>query len=122
MRCYRQMLNVSYRDHVINEEIRRMITDAIGPHYQLLTVVRKRKLRWYGHISRTSGLAKTILHGTVPETRKRGRQKKRREHNIKEWTGLYTDTCLRVAENRKEWKEIVAQASLVPQRPNGLKD
>ena len=27
----------------------------------LLTLVRKRKLRWFGHISMSSGLAKTIL-------------------------------------------------------------
>ena len=35
-----------------------------------------------GHVSRSSGLAKTILQGTVKGKRKR--QKKRREDNIKE--------------------------------------
>ena len=40
------------------------------------TMVKKRKLRWYGHISRSSGMAKTILQGTVKGTRRRGRQKK----------------------------------------------
>ena len=28
-------------------------------------IVKRRKLQWYGHVSRSSGLAKTILQGTV---------------------------------------------------------
>ena len=35
------------------------------PHEDLLTVVKRRKLQWYGHVSRSSGLAKIILQGTV---------------------------------------------------------
>ena len=42
---------------------------------------------WFDHVSRSSGLAKTILQGTVKGKRKRGRQKKRLKDNIKEWTG-----------------------------------
>ena len=42
-----------------------MIQQAIGPHKDLLTIVKSRKLQWYGHVSRSSGLAKTILQGTV---------------------------------------------------------
>ena len=49
--------------------------------------MKKRKLRWYGHITRSTGLAKMILQGTVQGGR-RGRQKKRWEDNITEWTGL----------------------------------
>ena len=48
-----------------NEEVRNRIQNAIGVHDDLLTMVKKRKLRWYGHISRSSGMAKTILQGTV---------------------------------------------------------
>ena len=65
MRCYRRLLNISYKEHVTNEEVRNRIQNAIGVHDDLLTMVKKRKLRWYGHISRSSGMAKTILQGTV---------------------------------------------------------
>ena len=65
MRCYRRLLNISYKDHVTNEEVRNRIQNATGVHDDLLTMVKKRKLRWYGHISRSSGMAKTILQGTV---------------------------------------------------------
>ena len=74
MRCYRRLLNISYKDHVTNEEVRRKIQAAIGEYEELLTLVKKRKLRWFGHVSR-SGLAMTILQGTVKGKRKRGRQK-----------------------------------------------
>ena len=51
---------------------------AIGPYEDILTTVKKRKLRWFGHVNRSSGLCKKIVQGTVglPGKRKRGRQKK----------------------------------------------
>ena len=65
MRCYRKILQISYKDHVTIKEIRAKIQQAIGPHEDLLTIVKRRKLQWYGHVSRSSGLAKTILLGSV---------------------------------------------------------
>ena len=65
MRCYRRLLGISYKDHITNEEVRRRIKNAIGPHVDLLTIVRQWKMKWYGHTTRSSGLAKTIMQGTV---------------------------------------------------------
>ena len=81
----------------------------------LLTAVKKRKLRWYGHKTRSTGLAKMILQGTVQGGRRRGRQKKRWE-DVTEWTGLKLGEALRKAENREEWRTVVARSSLVPQQ------
>ena len=83
-----------------NEEVRRKIQATNGQYDELLTLVKKRKLRWFGHVSRSSGIAKTILQGTVKGKRKRGRQKKRWEDNIKEWTGMDFASSTRAAENR----------------------
>ena len=116
MRCWR-LLNISYKYHVTNEEDRRKIQAAIGEYDELLTLIKKRKLRWFGHISRSSGLAKTILQGTVKGKRKRGRQKKRWEDNIQEWIGMDFASSTRAAENRSRWKGIVANSSIVPRRP-----
>ena len=55
MRCYRRLLNISYKDHVTNEEVRRKIQAAIEEYDELLTLVKKRKLRWFGYVSRSSG-------------------------------------------------------------------
>ena len=80
----RRLLNISYKDHVTNEEVRSTIYNAIGMHDDLLTMVKKRKLRWFSHISRSSGMANTVLQGTLKEASRRERQKKRWEDNIKE--------------------------------------
>ena len=56
-------------------------------------------------ISRSSGVAKTILQGTVTK-------KKRWEDNIKESTGVEFVSSTRAAENRTRWKEIVANSSV----------
>ena len=82
------MLCISYKDHVTNEEDRVKILQAIRPHEDLLTMVKRHKLQWYGCVFCSSGLAKTILQGTVKGGRRQGRQKKRWEDNIWEWTGL----------------------------------
>ena len=64
MRCYRKILRISYKDHVTNKEVCAEIQQAIGSPEDLLTIVKRRKLKWYGHVIRSSGLAKTILQGT----------------------------------------------------------
>ena len=92
-------------DHVTNEEVRAKIQQAIGPHEDLLTIVKGRKLQWYGHVSRSSGLAKTILQGIVKGGRRRGRQRKTWEDNIREWTGLEFTKSQRAVENREKWRK-----------------
>ena len=123
MRCFRRLVGISsYRDHVTNEEVRNRIRQAIGPYVDLLTTVKKRKLRWYGHVTRSTGLAKMILQGTVQGGRRKGRQKKRWEDNVTEWTGWKLGDALRKAESREEWRKVVAQSSSVPQRSTRLRD
>ena len=46
MRCYRKIVLISYKDHVTNEEVCAKIQQAIGPHADLLTIVKRRKLQW----------------------------------------------------------------------------
>ena len=63
----------------------------------------------------SSGLAKTILQGgTVKGGRRQGRQRKRWEDNIREWTGLEFRNFWRAVENREKWRKLVAKSSVVP--------
>ena len=116
------IVRISYKDRVTNEEVRAKIQQAIGPHEGLLMIVKRRKLQWYGHVSRSSGLAKTILQGTVKGRRRQGGQRKRWDDNIREWTGLEFGKFQRAVENRGKWKKMVAKSSVVPQRPSQLRD
>ena len=110
------------QDHVTNEEVRANIQQAIGPHEDLLTIIKRRKLQWYGHVSRSSGLAKNILQGTVKGGRRQGRQRRRWEDNIREWTGLEFGKSQRAVENREKWRKLVVKSSVVSQWPSRLRD
>ena len=121
MRCYHKILHICYKDHFTNEEVRAKIQQAIGPHEDLLTIVKRRKLQWYGHVSSSSGLAKTILQGTVKEGRRQGGQREMWEDNIRKWTGLEFGKSQRAVENREKWRKLVAKSSVVPQRPSRVK-
>ena len=57
-------------------------------------------------------MAKAVLQGA----RRRGRQKKRLEDNIKEWMGMRFGDSLGAAEDREGWKGIVATSSVVHRR------
>ena len=110
MGCYRKILHISYKDHFANEEVHAKVQQ------DLLTIVKRRKLQWYGHVFRSSGLAKNILQGTVKERRRQGRQKKRWEDNIREWTGLEFAKSQRAVERKMEETgcEVICGAPLIP--------
>ena len=90
--------------------------DECNVPLDLQTSVKRRKPKWYGHVTRSSGLAKTVLQVTAQGGRRRGRQRKRWEDNTREWTGLEWNIILRKAENREEWRKLVVKSLVVPQR------
>ena len=47
--------------------------------------------------------------------RRQVRQGKRREDNIREWTGLEFAKSQRAVENRRKWRKLVAKSFVVPQ-------
>ena len=117
MSCYRKILHIFYKDHVTNEEVRAKIKQAIGLHEDLLAIGKRRRLQWYGHVSHSSGLTKTVLQGTVKGGRRQGGQRKRWEDNVREWTGLDFAKSQRAVGNREKWRKLVVKSSVVSQRP-----
>ena len=106
--CYQRS---PYQDPAGNWTTRRLPDDR--KEAQTLVV-------WY--VSRSLGLAKTILQGTVKEGRRQGRQRESWEDNIREWTGLKFAKSQRAVENREKWRKLVAKSSVVPHWPSRLKD
>ena len=84
IRCYCKIIRITYEENVTKEKVRTKIQQAIGLYEDLLTIIKRGKPQWYGHVSCASGLAKTILQGTVKGGRRQGRWRKRWEDNIKE--------------------------------------
>ena len=78
MRYSREILRILYKDHVTNEGVCAKIQQAIGPHEDLLTIVKRPKLKRHGHVSRSSGLAKTIFQGTS----KGGRRQRQTDNEV----------------------------------------
>ena len=96
--------------HVTNEEICAKIQQAIRPHEDLLTVIKRHKLQWYGHVCvyHSSSLAKSILQGTAKggSTRRQGKQKKIWEDNSTEWTGLEFTKSQRAMGYIEKWRKL----------------
>ena len=120
MKWYRTILRISYKDHVTNEEVRAKIQQAIGLHEDHLTIVKGHKLQWYGHVSHSSGLAKTILQGTVKGGRRKGRQKKRWVDKIRKWTGLEFGRSQRAVKNRKKMEKTGCKITYGAQTTHGV--
>lgn len=52
------MLRISYREEKTNEFVRNLVGSLVGTQEPLLKVVKRRKLKWFGHI---------IRHGRIPK-------------------------------------------------------
>ena len=83
-----------------NEFCDRGTISRLGCTKRLILSMAHTAVHTYGHVSRSSGLAKTILQATVRRGRRQGRQTKRWEDNIKETTGLEFAKSQRAVENR----------------------
>ena len=117
MRCLRKLLNIDYKQRISNERVRAMVTSQIGRHQDLLEIVKTRKMKWFGHVTRGNGLAKTCLQGTVRGGRARGRPKKKWSDNITSWTGLSFAEASRAAGCREGWRGLV-RSSAASSGPN----
>ena len=116
MKNIRKLLGITYLDRVTNQEIIDQISSSLtSPFTDILTTVKRRKLKWYGHVTRGDGLAKIILQGNVEGKRSRGRPKKQWIDNIKEWTGKGFNELNEIVYDRKKWRKFCFNVT----RPHG---
>ena len=69
-------------------------------------IVKRRKLQWYSHVSRSSGLAETILQGTVKGGRNkadRGRGGKTAAGNGQAWSSQVQEGSGEQGKNGENW-------------------
>ena len=100
-RCYRKILCISYKDHVTNEEVHAKIQQANGLHKDLLTIVKRHKLQWYGHVSCLSGLARNHLarHGERGKKTRQTEEEVGRQHQGMDRPGAVSYTHLTLPTN-----------------------
>ena len=117
MRCYHKILRISYKDHVTNEEVRAKIQQAIGSHEDLPTIVKRRKLQWYGHVSFIrSGQNHLARHSEMRKEDKadRGRGEKTTAGNGQAWCSASPRGQWRTGKNGENWWQIYLWCSNDP--------
>ena len=108
MWCLRRMSGISYKDRITNEEVlKRMKTER-----SLLSTIKKRKLRYFGHVKRQNGLLKQTLEGRIEGRRPRGRPRTTWVDNIEAWTGMRKYECTEACRDRAQWSVIASRPLL----------
>ena len=79
----------------------------MGPHDPLLTIIKKRKMQFYGHTNRAGNLGTTIMQGSVDGKRGRGRPRTTWLKNIVDWTGLAINDLHTYSMDRQKWKKTI---------------
>ena len=122
-KCTRKLLRKSYLEHKTSDWVRSKISFLVGPQELLLATAKRRKLAWFGQVTRYDSLSKTILRGTLEKGRRRGRQKRCWMDNIKEWTSLPMPELLKRVSCKEDWRRISAELPFMsPRRPNRSRD
>ena len=83
-KSYRRALGIRYTDRVTNEEV----FARTGCVAMLETQVRRRKLRYFGHVVRQDSLEHDIMFGMLPGIKRQGGQKQQWIDDICNWASL----------------------------------
>src|SRR6218665_2266225 len=105
MSWLRRILGRSRRGRIRNKVTR----EELGQQVTFVNKFRKRRLMWFGHVTRMEGnrLPVVALYGQVEGTRSRGRQPKTWIDNVKEELraqGMNKREAVDNSRNRKIWR------------------
>ena len=104
----RKILRISYIKHKRNVEVR----EECGLEYEeLLRAVKRRKLKYFGHVERHNTIQRTVLEGRTPGRRGRGRPRRRWEDDIKQQLQMDMGRAKKMAQNRSEFRRAVNAAT-----------
>ena len=103
---YRRMLRISWKEKRTNESI----LEETNQERSLINTIRKRQLKFLGHICRHKGLEFLSLTGKIEGTRSRGRQRIKFLDSLSSFvTGNNKDNIalLRMTEDRDRWRIMI---------------
>ena len=105
MKCYRRILKINWRDMIRNEDIRRMISKE----ETIIDIIKKRKLRLFGHICRMEDtrIIKHIIFSKMEGTGRRGRPCREWLDDITEWCQRSGQELFHLAQDRQAWKNLI---------------
>ena len=96
-------MRIPCTEHESNEEVKSRIELEVGKIVNLIEVVRKRMLQWFGYVVRQGAysLAKTLLEGMADGKGSKGGPEKSWMDNIIEWTGMKVVDLITSARDRE---------------------
>ena len=77
----------------------------------LSTLVKRKKLTWFGHLKRSDLPVKAVNEGMISGKRRRGRPIRQWRSDIYEWTGKTIVELNRMVKDRNEWPDFVDSIS-----------
>ena len=104
-RMLRHMLGVRWQDRVTNEEVLRKCSV-----YDIVSEVRRRRLRWFGHVRRREdgNILRRAMEMEIPGKRPPGRPMRKWEESVKDDL-----KCLNIEEesvrDREVWKKLIGR-------------
>ena len=104
MWCYRRMMRMSWVKRISNEQILEMV----GMERSLVMTIRKRQLKFVGHVERKGELKKLVLEGKIKGKRQRGRKRLDFMEGLALAAGCSAVTVLRQTGDRVGFKNMVA--------------
>ena len=102
MWIFRRMGKISWTEKKTNKDVCMLL--KVSP--SLLNNIKRKKLKYFGHIKRHDTICREILEGKIEGRRARGRQRRTWLDDIRDWTKLSVTECAGRARDRKEWRVI----------------
>src|SRR5215469_14751989 len=99
----RRIMKIPWTARKTNEEVLRLSSQRRA----LMETIKKRKIKFLGHLLRHQSLQKLLLEGMIEGTRGRGRPRTDWMRNVRDWTYLSHEDCAREAQDRTWWRYMV---------------
>ena len=82
----------------------------------LLRLIKRQKLKYFGHLKRHDCLERIVMEGRVEGKRSRGRTKQQWNEDVVEWLGMDSSSAGRTAANRTVYRSSVTAATFPADR------
>ena len=106
-KCYRRVLKIPWTQKRTNSSIRQELNIV---EEWLLKTIKKRKMKYFGHIKRHQGMEKTIMEGYMPGRRKRGRPRRRWVQDVMDDLQMSASDAGQLARERDVFRRAVLGA------------
>ena len=104
MWLYRRMLRISWKEHNTNGEV----LHKMKTKRSLLNTIQKKEMSIFRTYNKRKWVQRLLMEGRINGRRGRGRPRTMWTDNIKEWTKISYNDCIRVAQDRERWRSMTA--------------